>query len=146
ALLLFPLARAARAQDDDSTQRFFALPMARDTRELAATAEEHLRAERYPEAIAVLQRILEDHSQEVLPPDPTRPAARSTYQGAAEWALERMFALPPRARAEYCARYEPRAAEALARAQLAPDRSSLVAIPRQWPIVPSAVRAWWALG
>lgn len=145
--LLGPLGQAAGAQEsEDSAQRFFALPMTRDTRELAAATEEHLQAERYPEALAVLQRILEEHAQEVLPAERARPGAKSTYPGAAEWALERMFALPERARAEYCARYEPRAAEALARACLAPERSNLVVIPRAWPIVPSAVRAWWALG
>lgn len=145
-LVLGPLGQAAAAQEEDTTTRFFALPMTRDTRELAAATEEHLRAERFPEALGVLQRILEGHDLEVLPSDRARTGTKTTYPGAAEWALERMFTLPEKARAEYCARYEPRAAEALARARLAPERTKLVAIPREWPIVPSAVRAWWALG
>ena len=76
AALLGSLAPLAAAQDEDASQKFFALPMARDTRELAATTEEHLRAESYPEALAALQRILEEHGQEVLPADRARAGSR----------------------------------------------------------------------
>ena len=134
------------AQEDDETERFFAIPLVRDTRELAAVADEHLRAERFPEAIASLQRILEDHAHEVLPAQKKEPGQSATYQGAAEWAMARLFELPEAARAEYRARYEPRAAEALLHARLAPSRGNLVAITRRWPLAPAAVRAWWALG
>lgn len=138
-------ARVISAQDDGDATRFFALPMVRDTRELAAVAEEHLAAERYPEAIGALQRILEDHAQEVLPAG-TELGLRSTHAGAAEWALARLTSLPPAARAEYGARFGPRAAAALAHARLAPTRPGLTSIPRRWPLTPAAVQAWWALG
>jgi hypothetical protein len=137
--------QAAQRAEDDAT-RFFALPMVRDTRELASVAEEHLAARRHPEAIAALQRILDEHANEVLPPTSTALGTGSTYPGAAEWALARLLELPDDAREVYRMRYEPRAAEALARAKLAPERARLAAIPRQWPLAPSAARAWWALG
>ncbi|NOT30970.1 MAG: hypothetical protein HOP15_11030, partial [Planctomycetes bacterium] len=121
------------AQEDEEAERFFALPLVRDTRELAAVADEHLRAERFAEAIASLQRILEDHAHEVLPAPKNEPGQSATYQGAAEWAIARLLALPDVARAEYHARYEPRAAEALLGARLAPSRANLVAITRRWP-------------
>lgn len=138
-------ARATPAQEDGDATRFFALPMVRDTRELAAVAEEHLRAERYPEAIGALQRILEDHAQEVLPAG-AELGLRATHPGAAEWALARLMALPEEARAGYRARYGPRADEALAHARVAPTRTGLASIPRRWPLAPAAVQAWWALG
>jgi outer membrane protein assembly factor BamB len=138
------LATQLTDEPDDGT-RFFALPMVRDTRELAAVADEHLRAERYSEAIGALQRIVEEHAQEVLPAG-TELGRRSTYAGAGEWALARLAELPEAARAEYGARFEPRAAEALARARRTPTRAGLAAIPRRWPLAPAAAAAWWALG
>ncbi|HEX6882222.1 MAG TPA: PQQ-binding-like beta-propeller repeat protein [Planctomycetota bacterium] len=142
--LLALLAGAPQLGEDEAT-RFFALPMVRDTQELADVAERHVAAGRFPEAVQALQRILEQHAHEVLAPG-RGPGGNATHVGAAEWALARLFTLPEEARAEYRARFEPRAAEALARARAAPERSSLAAIPRRWPLTPSAVAAWWTLG
>jgi outer membrane protein assembly factor BamB len=145
ALWLGALGLQAGAQEEEDTTRIFALPTVRDTRELAATADEHLRAGRYNEGVQALQRILEEHGQEVLPAE--RPGqSRTSYPGAVEWVLERMYALPDKVRAEYQARHEPRARAALERARLVPQRAAFAAIPRQWPLVPAAVEAWWSLG
>jgi outer membrane protein assembly factor BamB len=134
-------------QDPDAREatRYFALPMARDTQELADAAKEHAEAGRYTEAVQALQRMLERHAHEVLAA--TRAGgASSTHVGATEWALAQLRALPEPARREYQARFGPRAAEALAQARAAPTRANLAAIPRFWPLTGAAIEAWWALG
>ncbi|MSR62280.1 MAG: hypothetical protein EXS08_07535 [Planctomycetes bacterium] len=141
-LLSLVLAPPAAAQDD--SPRFFSLPNPRETSELVGVAEMHLSEKRFSEAISVLQRLLEDHAVEVLFQKDAKE--RADYLGAGEWAVQHLLELPDTARAEYRARYEPRAAEALARARQAPERSNLAALANRWPLAPSSVQAWWALG
>src|SRR6185503_13964095 len=111
------LAGALRAQEQSSEEdqtRFFAIPMARDTRELASAAQVHLGAGRHDDALAALQELLEQHAGEVLPArwreSHNEPSTFAAYPGAAQWALARMYELPAEARQEYWTRFEPRAA------------------------------------
>ena len=137
-------------EDRDPGTRFFAMPMSRGARELAATAQEHLMAERWSEGIGLLQSLCEEHGAEVLPQEWRQSAAQysqfAAHPGAGEWALEQLLALPEEARELYRQRFEPIAAEALEHALVSPERSALLAVARRWPIAPSAVRAWRALG
>ncbi len=144
-----PPARSALQEEPDT--RFFAIPMSRDARELAATTQEHLAAGRFEEGVEALQSLIEGHRGEVLPEEwrGNRDQGSSIYDahpGAAEWARAQLFQLPAEARALYLDRHEMRAAEALARALQRPSRLSLVEVPRRWPIAPSAARAWRCLG
>lgn len=143
---LAPLGRAASAQGDreeDEGTRFFALPMVRETRELADLALEHLAAGRETEALAVLQRMLDEHSREVLAGAGSQYAHHS---GVSEWALERLFALAPETHALYRARYGARAADALAHARAVGERALLIQVASRWPLVPAAVESWISLG
>jgi len=149
-LLLFAL--PARAQDfelpedEDTVTRFFAVPMVRETRELADLAEEHLRAGREAEAMAVLQRLIDEHAGEVLPDPGTGNSTFPRYPGVSEWALTRLFALGPEARTLYRSRHANRAASALELARRSAERRALVSIPQRWPLAPAALQAWIALG
>jgi len=152
ALLLCALPASAQRptgpplSDEDEVTRFFAVPMVRETRELADLAEEHLGAGREAEAMAVLQRLLDEHTSEVLPDPGNSDSIFTRYPGVSEWALERLFALGPEARTLYRSRHATRAATALELARRAGDRRALVAIPLRWPMAPAAQNAWIALG
>ena len=148
ALLASAGTARALAQETEDT-RFFAIPMARDAQALAETAEEHLVAERYSEGLASLQRLLEEHGDDVLPKEWRKKGPSSEFEvhpGAADWAYERMLGLPAEARRLYLERYESRAHEALAQALSRVERQSLIELGKRWPITAAAERAWWILG
>ncbi len=136
---------ASQEQDEDGT-RFFALPMSRDARDLAAGAEEHLAAARFDEALFALQRLIEEHRAEVLPRNSESRSEYAVHSGAAEWARKKLLELPAEARRLYLEHHQTRAAEALRAALAHPTRRGLVDVARRWPIVPAAARAWWCLG
>lgn len=132
--------------EEDSTTRFFAVPMVRETRELADLAEEHLAAGRESEAMAVLQRLLEDHAGEVLPDPGSGDSTFPRYPGVTEWALARLFELGPEARELYRSRHAARARTALELARRTADRRALASVAQRWPLAPAAQSAWIALG
>ena len=88
-------------EERDPGTRFFAMPMSRGARELAATAKEHLSAERWSEGIAILQSLYEEHGAEILPQEWRRSASEysqfAAHPGAAEWALDQLLSLPAEA-------------------------------------------------
>ncbi len=157
SLLLALLATApttARAQEEVHP---FSIPNTRGASDLATLANEHLAAERWEEAVAALQRLIEDHGGALL--DPSRPTAALTlsgerslpsqqdvYPGAADWARARLFELPDEARQLYRERYDSRARAALDRARAEYDQAALASIAERWPLTSAAPRAWWALG
>jgi len=152
ALGLLILVATAGAQDDEPAveTRPFALPLARDARTSAEKASDHIRAQRWSEAIVALQRLLEEHRGEVLP-----EAYRDTYDlhswneahpGAADWAWRQLLRLPREARELYRERYEPRADRTLEQARARQNRRALVEVGRRWPLTAAASRSWWTIG
>ena len=128
ALGLLILVATASAQDEEPAgqTRPFALPLARDAHTNAEKATDHIRAQRWSEAIVVLQRLLEEHRGEVLP-----ESYRDTYElnswneahpGAADWARRQLLQLPREARELYRERYGPRAERTLEQARARKSR------------------------
>lgn len=139
-------------QDQDQALHAFQIYNTQAARALVESAEEHLAASRWSEALVDLQALLEEHHGEVL--GASRPRAsqglqaslHDVHRGAADWATGTLYGLDPEARTLYQERYGERAARALAAAIGAGDRAALAAVARRWPITAEAVRAWWALG
>lgn len=131
---------------EDDQARFFAVPMVRETRELADLVQEHLDAGRNTEAMDLLQRMLDEHAGEVLPDEGLTGSQFPHYPGVSEWALARMFELPPETHALYRARYGVRAANSLQNARKSGDRRLLIAVQRRFPLAPAALEAWISLG
>lgn len=135
----------------------FSIPNTRGASDLAALAQEHLDAQRWDDAISVLQRIIEQHDGALL--GPTRPIAtlasggerslpsqQDVYPGAADWARRRLAALPSDALAIYRSRYDQRSAVALDQAREDYDQASLANLAERWPQTQAAPLAWWSLG
>jgi outer membrane protein assembly factor BamB len=149
------LAPPAHAQErerfDQVEVKSFALPETRAARALFERAEQHAGAGRFAEAMAHYQALIEEHAGDVLAAE--RPAGANgrtsqqpVHPGAAQRARERLFALPPAARALYRDRYEAEARSALERARKVGERAGLAAVARRWPLCPASREAWWALG
>lgn len=146
-----PAKSAGAAQiGDRAPVRPFSLPDASAARALAERADDHLARRRWKEGITDLQALLEEHRGEVLGPD--RPAVggrrseEAVHPGAARWARERLFALPPEAVRLYRERYEETARGALAAALNDQDAGALAEVAARWPLTEAAQHAWWALG
>lgn len=147
-------ASAATVQEDD--ERFqpnlFQLYDTQAARALAAKAIEHAEAERWPEALAELQTLIEEHDGEVLgaarpkPEGAPLPSQTDVHAGAGAWATQMLFELPDDARRVYANRFGARASSALSRAVAAGDRGALSRLAQRWPLTDAAERAWWALG
>jgi outer membrane protein assembly factor BamB len=153
-----PLLVSAGSQDaspspreDPQNVKSFALPDTRAARARAASAEGHIAAQRWSEALNALQILLEDHRGDVLPGtrEPLKGAAPSqqpVYPGAAERARERLLDLPREAREMYREQHENDGRLALDAAIAHGDRRALAEVARRWPLCEAAERAWWALG
>ncbi|MFT4647022.1 MAG: outer membrane protein assembly factor BamB [Glaciecola sp.] len=126
-----------------------------DTMEVRALHEsslEHLAEDRIPEALEVIQNLLENHRGEVLPARRT-PASTGRGQvpsvvhvGASGWAHEKLFELQPTVVETYRRMYGAQAQAALELAMSQGVRSDWVEVARRWPITSAAARARWALG
>jgi outer membrane protein assembly factor BamB len=152
----FLLAFCATSYAQDEVHPF-SIPNTRGASDLAVLAQEHLDAERWDDAISVLQRIVEQHSGALL--GPTRPIAtlasggerslpsqQDVYPGAADWARRRLAALPPAALEIYRSRYDQRSSGALDQAREDYDQASLANLAERWPQTQAAPLAWWSLG
>ena len=127
-----------------STDRFFSLPETREASELVVKARGHLSTpERRPRAFTDLNRLLERHRGDVLPPEGTR---RETHVGAAEWARRALFDLSPAGLKQYAETFSAAADAALEIALSDADSGALLDLVRRWPVAPAAHRAWLALG
>ncbi|MBL8860510.1 MAG: PQQ-binding-like beta-propeller repeat protein [Planctomycetes bacterium] len=129
----------------------FSLPDTRLVRALFESAEAHAAARRWREAIAEYQRILEDHRGDLLGAERPRNASghvsdQPVHPGAAQRVRDRLFELPPEARALYAERHGRDARLALEVARASGDERALVEVARRWPLTPAAVSAWWTLG
>jgi len=113
-------------QDGLGSPQLFAIPETRDARALADSAEAHVRARRWLEAVLELQRLMTDHRGDVLPARwDQRDGESSIYAfhtGAASWATRRIAELPPRAREIYRQRFAKPAQRAYAAARESGDR------------------------
>ncbi len=150
ALAALGAAPAAQEDPDEALRsQPFALPLARDARTLAERARDHVQARRWSEALADLQRLVEEHSSDVLPPQwraSERPSIYAAHPGAGAWARATLEGLPQDARKLYRERYEPQARQALERARADRSRRALTEVARRFPLTRSAGLAWWALG
>ncbi len=156
-LALWPLAPSA-PQDPSPPDaeaavetRTFSLPDTRLVQALHHSAEGHIAARRWSEALADLQRILEDHAGDLLAGERPRNSLghvsdQPVHPGAAHRVRERLFELPAEARALYVERHGAEAEAALGAARARGDSAALAAIARRWPLTPAAERAWWCLG
>ncbi len=149
--LLSSWAWAGPPQEDggQTQRRFFAIPEARDARTLAERAQDHIAAQRWTNALADLQRLIEEHGGDVLPADMAEGNERSlfaVYPGAAEWAERTLLNLSAEGQRLYRERYEAQARTALDVARTRAERRALVEVARRWPLTSAAQEAWWALG
>lgn len=129
----------------------FSLPDTRLVRAIHQSAEEHVAARRWREAIADYQKILEDHAGDLLPGERPRNSLghasdQPVHPGAARRVRERLFELPLEARDLYVQRYGRDARAAFDAARGRGDASALIEVARRWPLTPSAAAAWWTLG
>ncbi len=141
---------ALRAQEPGDDVRLFAIPETRDARAVMQNARDHLRAQRYSEAITSLQRLIESHEGDVLPGRMEDSRGQISllpfHAGAAAWANDELRSLPREARDLYRERYEKAAELALASARASGDRRALVEVGLRWPLTRAAARGWWTLG
>lgn len=145
---------AAPTQDepeDEREVRSFAIPQTSEARVLMDQARTHLAAERWSDAIQVLQTLLERHRGEVLGPRSGSAAGeflsqQPVHEGASTQAARMLVELPEEARALYLDRYGPESRGALERARRAADRGALIEVARRYPLTPAAREAWWSVG
>lgn len=137
----------ARQEEELHAFRIYATQSAQA---LVESAEDHLEARRWSEALVDLQALIEEHRGEVLPASRPRLRGRESlhavHPGASDWALGKLLGLPPQGRDLYQERFGGRAARALEAAIAAGDRARLVGVAHRWPATEEAVAAWWALG
>ncbi|MCB9905832.1 MAG: PQQ-binding-like beta-propeller repeat protein [Planctomycetes bacterium] len=135
----------------------FSIPNTRGASDLSVLAQEHLTAQRWDEAISVLQRIIDQHGGALLGPSrPTAtlatgtehslPSQQDVYPGATEWARLQLAALPPEALELYESRYVGRATSTLEQAREDFDQAALAELAERWPQTGAAPLAWWSLG
>lgn len=148
-LAVAPLPQRGWMEANADTQ-FFTIPVTRDAVDQAEKALEHILSERWSEALRHLQRLLTDHTGDLLPhgwgEDEEQHSLYRVHSGAAEYADELLRSLPPEALDLYRARYGPAARTALAEARGAGDRRALMDVASRWPITDAAEEAWWTLG
>lgn len=147
ALSLGVFAGALRGalQDESEAPKGFALPETRQSRAIAERAREHADAQRWSEALAALQELIEHHGGEVLRA-PGAAEEDPVRQGAADWARGELARLPSEARTLYATRYGVEAKDSAQRAQRARDRRALLEVARRFPLTDGAYDAWWSLG
>lgn len=150
---LAPRASAPIVQDEEAPleTHTFSLPDTRLVRAIHDSAEEHVAARRWREAIADYQKILEDHAGDLLPGERPRNAVghasdQLVHPGAARRVRERLFELPQEARDLYAQRFGRDAGAAFEAARAGGDPRALVAVAQRWPLTPAASAAWWTLG
>jgi len=148
--LLFLCSPAPLSAQGGEDSRAFTYPLTRYAREKAVLASDHLAGQRWSKAIEVLQEMITDRENAVLPDDFRASAdefsANLAHPGAGEWARERLLGLPADARALYRDRHEHVARTALQEAVHRRDRRALVAVADRWPLCDASIRAWWILG
>ena len=153
ALLLVPM--GAGAQEEAPRQaRPFSILDTRYARTRHDEAAAHIAAERWSDAIVILQKLIEDPQTRAdvlaLPEASADSQGRTSlfqvHAGAADRARRLLLALPPDARRLYAERFGAQADELLAEARASQDRKALVELARRYPLAPAARSAWWALG
>jgi outer membrane protein assembly factor BamB/tetratricopeptide (TPR) repeat protein len=144
---LVVLSLGASAQSDVRT---FSIPDTRAAGALAERAQDHLDARRWHEALADLQRLLEEHPNDLLgaerPRAQGRPSQQDVHRGAAEWALAELEGLEGEARELYRDQHGRDADAALERARERGDPRALAALAERWPLTDAALAACWTLG
>jgi outer membrane protein assembly factor BamB len=158
ACMLAPLRATAQDPDQSSSgaevavdPNLFSIPETLLVRALYERARGHLAAQRWSEAIADLQTILEEHKGDILPGD--RPRSKSgrmsegvVHAGAPVRASALLQGLPNEARKLYRDRYEVDATRALDTARASRDARALGEVGRRWPLCAAAVKAFVSLG
>ena len=94
-LVVLPVVAGVSATQEDDARHAFSFPLTRYARDEAMLASDHLEARRWRKAIEVLQRMLIDQDNAVLP-DSYRATAHlasshAAHPGAAQWARARLF-------------------------------------------------------
>ncbi len=147
---LEPPGPSAIEREASGDVRVFAIPETRDARALRDRAEGHIQSERWLEAVLDLQRLILNHSSDVLSArsrdNLDRVSLYDVHPGAATWATERLGSLPAPALKLYTERFEKNAEAALRIARERGDRRALVRVAQTWPLTEAAERAWWTLG
>lgn len=152
ALAALALVSPVLAQDDSPSANLFQLYNTQAARARAEKVGEHVAAQRWAEAIAELQALIEEHEGEVLSGSRPQaagarnPSQSNVHAGASSWAVSQLFALPETARQIYRRRFESKAEGALGRAISEGDRGALARLAQRWPLTDAAQGAWWALG
>ncbi len=149
-LVAFVSVGGARRAQEAAESRPFALPDDRDARALADQALEHLREERWSEALAALERLIDVHGGSILPA-PYRdardlPSAHPNHPGAASWARSRLRELDREPLELWHERHEREAEIAWEAARRRADRRALVEIPRRYSLSTRSIQALVALG
>ncbi|MCB9912477.1 MAG: PQQ-binding-like beta-propeller repeat protein [Planctomycetes bacterium] len=149
-VLLFGVPNGAQAQEDtDPKPRPFQVYDTMEVRAIGDQARENLAAGRIPEALQLLQSLIEAHRGEVLPPEHPTPNGRlegTVHRGASAWAFQQLFQLAPEQAQVYRRMYEGDAQAALERALEQESPTPWLEIARRWPITHAALRARWAVG
>ncbi len=147
---LLALATPGRAAQDpeDDAPRFFRVPLTRDARTFAESAEGFVREENWFEVVEELQMLLDEHGGDVLPESYGSGGVSqfAVYPGAATWAHRRLRELPNEVRERYRERYADMARIAFDDARGKGDRKALGEVARRWPLTDAGIEAWWALG
>lgn len=143
---------AGSRQDTETEGQAFQIYDTQAARARVESAEEHIAAERWSEALVDLQGLLEEHWGEVLgaerPPSGLsgQESLVDVHEGAGVWARRNLLELPEKARELYQERYGQHASRALDAALSSGDRAGLTSVAMRWPATREAQRAWWALG
>ncbi len=129
----------------------FSIPETLLVRALYERAQGHLAAQRFPEAIADLQTILEEHKGDILPGERLRSKGGRmsegiVHAGAPVRASALLASLPNVARKLDRDRYEVEATRALDTARAHRDARALGEVGRRWPLCAAAVSAFVSLG
>ena len=149
SLFALTLASDTRAQEDQVESRGFAIPDTRAAKALVDSVEGHIRAQRWPETVHELQRLIRDYDGDLLSGEFELDGGSSegpVHAGAAEYARRRLAALPRVARETYVQAFEADAKLLLEAALGNSDRAGLARVGSLYPLTHSALRAWCSLG
>ncbi|HIG10563.1 MAG: PQQ-binding-like beta-propeller repeat protein [bacterium] len=148
ALFCAPVLAAASAQEPDLAEeiRGFSIPTTRAARVLLERAQEHIAAERWNEAIADLQGLLEVHGADVVQAEDLAASGARVHHGVSKVATAHLMALPPAARDIYRRRFDGKARGAFDLARSRGDRRALCAVALRWPLCDVAAWVWWTVG
>jgi len=140
------LAGAARGQQGEDEVRGFSIPSTPAARNLVKSANDHLRAERWSEALEALQELLEWHGRELILDERLEPSEMPVHRGVAGWVAERLVALPSAVASLYRRRHDEEALASLELARRRGDRQAVIAVAERWPICEASALAWWTAG